>query len=73
MTDSEINNQTTNYSKRFQSGDCQLYEMVQYQCEHSQSQIVCSPLTRLFLKCAGVPTVEVTPEYDQNGDPIMPK
>ncbi|KAI8051091.1 uncharacterized protein B0P05DRAFT_562925 [Gilbertella persicaria] len=50
---------------------CKLYEMVQYQCEASQHQIECSPFVRLFLRCAGMPMVEVTPEYDQHGDPLQ--
>ncbi|RCH97571.1 hypothetical protein CU097_014015 [Rhizopus azygosporus] len=51
--------------------NCKLYEMVQYQCEASSSCIECNPFPRLFLKCAGLPTVEVTPEYDQNGNPVF--
>ncbi|KAG0180335.1 hypothetical protein DFQ29_000861 [Apophysomyces sp. BC1021] len=50
--------------------ECQLYELVQYQCEVGASRIECSPFVRVFLRCAGKPTVEVTPEYDTNGDPI---
>ncbi|KAI8881761.1 hypothetical protein K501DRAFT_188273 [Backusella circina FSU 941] len=41
---------------------CQLYELVQYECKPTKTQIECSPFTRQFLKCAGAPTVEVTPE-----------
>ncbi|KAL7319798.1 hypothetical protein PS15m_002891 [Mucor circinelloides] len=50
--------------------NCRLYEMVQYQCEATRHNIECSPFVRLFLRCAGLPTVEVTPEYDQYGDPV---
>ncbi|GAN00749.1 hypothetical protein MAM1_0002d00171 [Mucor ambiguus] len=50
--------------------NCKLFEMVQYQCEATRYNIECSPFVRLFLRCAGLPTVEVTPEYDQYGDPI---
>ncbi|KAF1797504.1 hypothetical protein V8B55DRAFT_1515603 [Mucor lusitanicus] len=49
--------------------NCRLFEMVQYQCEATRYNIECSPFVRLFLRCAGLPTVEVTPEYDQYGDP----
>ncbi|KAG1378157.1 hypothetical protein G6F61_006086 [Rhizopus arrhizus] len=49
---------------------CKLYEMIQYQCEASFTRIECSPFVRLFLRCDNLPTVEVTPEYDQHGDPI---
>ncbi|KAI9259821.1 hypothetical protein EDC94DRAFT_660524 [Helicostylum pulchrum] len=50
--------------------NCKLYELVQYQCEATRNNIECTPFVRLFLKCAGIPTVEVTPEYDQYGDPM---
>ncbi|KAL1926889.1 hypothetical protein VTP01DRAFT_5219 [Rhizomucor pusillus] len=50
--------------------NCKLLELVQYQCEVQTTHIECSPLVRLFLRCAGKPTIEVTPEYDQNGDPV---
>ncbi|KAG2199701.1 hypothetical protein INT47_012837 [Mucor saturninus] len=49
---------------------CKLFEMVQYQCEANINNIECTPFVRLFLKCTGLPTVEVTPEYDQYGDPV---
>ncbi|KAL0078042.1 hypothetical protein J3Q64DRAFT_1292041 [Phycomyces blakesleeanus] len=53
------------------SSDCKLYELIQYQCEMVESKIECTPIPRLFLKCPGKPTTEVTPEYDQNGDPLQ--
>ncbi|CDS03057.1 hypothetical protein LRAMOSA00459 [Lichtheimia ramosa] len=49
---------------------CQLYELVQYQCEVTSTHIECNPFVRVFLRCAGKPTTEVTPEYDYNGDPV---
>ncbi|KAI8391364.1 uncharacterized protein BYT42DRAFT_556637 [Radiomyces spectabilis] len=51
-----------------QSGDCQLYELMQYQCEVGVANIECTPFVRLFLKCAGKPATEVTPEYDYGND-----
>ncbi|KAI7904412.1 uncharacterized protein BX663DRAFT_504974 [Cokeromyces recurvatus] len=52
------------------ASDCKLYEMVQYQCEPNLDHLECTPFVRLFLRCTGAPTVEVTPEYDQDGNPI---
>ncbi|KAI9495085.1 hypothetical protein BDB00DRAFT_815803 [Zychaea mexicana] len=50
--------------------ECQLYELVQYQCEVGSTHIECNPFVRVFLRCTGKPTTEVTPEYDLNGDPV---
>ncbi|KAG2194290.1 hypothetical protein INT46_001800 [Mucor plumbeus] len=61
---------TDNNDKSRIPENCRLYEMVQYQCEATRHNIECSPFVRLFLRCTGLPTVEVTPEYDQYGDPI---
>ncbi|KAI9309529.1 hypothetical protein BJ944DRAFT_258399 [Cunninghamella echinulata] len=48
--------------------ECKLNELVQYQCEVGSTHIECNPFVRLFLKCSNMPMIEVTPEYDQNGD-----
>lgn len=57
-------------AKVYTPENCKVFEMVQYQCEANRTNIECTPFVRLFLRCAGIPTVEVTPEYDQYGDPI---
>ncbi|ORX90876.1 hypothetical protein K493DRAFT_317687 [Basidiobolus meristosporus CBS 931.73] len=43
------------------SADCVISEITQYHCQLSQKQIVCNPFVRLFKKCAGYPSVEITP------------
>ncbi|KAI8884263.1 hypothetical protein K501DRAFT_248275 [Backusella circina FSU 941] len=57
-------------TKFYDKDNCHLYELVQYQCEANKSNIECSPFVRLFLKCKGIPTVEVTPEYNEDGEVI---
>ncbi|RUS23082.1 hypothetical protein BC937DRAFT_92577, partial [Endogone sp. FLAS-F59071] len=41
---------------------CVMAEIMQYQCEIGVSRVICTP-------CPGKPAVEVTPLYDQNGEP----
>ncbi|OBZ84907.1 hypothetical protein A0J61_07043 [Choanephora cucurbitarum] len=60
-------------AKLYTPDKCKLYELVQYQCEASQHHIECTPFVRLFLRCAGMPTVEVTPEIDQPKNPTSTK
>lgn len=50
--------------------NCKLFEVVQYKCEVTRENIECTPFVRLFLRCAGIPTIEVTPDYDEYGDPL---
>ncbi|KAI8642017.1 hypothetical protein BD408DRAFT_417212 [Parasitella parasitica] len=61
---------TDNHDESGIPQNCKLYETVQYQCEVTRYNIECTPFVRLFLRCKGLPTVEVTPEYDQYGNPI---
>ncbi|CAG8490377.1 6789_t:CDS:2 [Ambispora leptoticha] len=42
---------------------CILQEMVQYQCKIENNRVIDSKIIR----CAGKPTIEVTPIYDKNG------
>ncbi|KAG2226271.1 hypothetical protein INT45_005943 [Circinella minor] len=71
MSSMEKQNNTKNSeSVSLKKNDCQLYELVQYQCEVGSTHIECNPFVRVFLRCAGRPTTEVTPEYDHNGDPV---
>ncbi|ORX61284.1 hypothetical protein DM01DRAFT_1118830 [Hesseltinella vesiculosa] len=42
---------------------CELNELAQYQCEVGKTHIECIPFVRLFYKCAGMPMLEVTPQY----------
>ncbi|KAI8071246.1 hypothetical protein BC940DRAFT_293963 [Gongronella butleri] len=48
--------------------ECQLHELVQYECEVGKTHIECRPLVRLFYRCAGKPMVEVTVARDQRID-----
>ncbi|KAG2186231.1 hypothetical protein INT43_002669 [Umbelopsis isabellina] len=41
--------------------DCELAEILQYQCEIGVSQVVCNPFVRVFAKCKGFPLYEITP------------
>lgn len=35
-----------------------------------QLKIIRAMFAKRQCRCAGKPTIEVTPEYDQNGDPV---
>ncbi|CAG8454032.1 9402_t:CDS:2 [Paraglomus occultum] len=48
---------------------CKYFEIMQYQCDLTGKKIVCVPFARIFKRCVGRPTIEVTPIYDTNGDP----
>ncbi|RGB29476.1 hypothetical protein C1646_766536 [Rhizophagus diaphanus] len=52
---------------------CNLFELIQYQCIIKDDRVICSPFVRIFKRCAGKPTVEITPYYDDEGSPIEPK
>ncbi|KAK9729366.1 hypothetical protein K7432_000331 [Basidiobolus ranarum] len=43
------------------SSHCVISELTQYQCELSQKQIVCNPFVRMFKKCPGFSSIEITP------------
>ncbi|RIB14820.1 hypothetical protein C2G38_2094777 [Gigaspora rosea] len=49
---------------------CHLAELMQYQCDIQKNRVVCVPFIRIFKRCQGRPTVEVTPIYDLTGNPI---
>ncbi|CAG8455708.1 10680_t:CDS:2 [Ambispora gerdemannii] len=49
---------------------CTFQEIVQYQCRLESNRVVCDPFVRIFKRCVGKPTIEVTPIYDKNGMPI---
>ncbi|KAI9030137.1 hypothetical protein CLU79DRAFT_831857 [Phycomyces nitens] len=68
MTPSQVKGKA--HSGSPSSSDCKLFELIQYQCEVVESMMECTPIPRLFLKCAGKPTTEVTPEYDLNNDSL---
>ncbi|KAI9322412.1 hypothetical protein BX666DRAFT_612035 [Dichotomocladium elegans] len=68
MSSASASTETPNSGKGFEK--CNLYELVQYQCEVTSTHIECNPFVRVFLRCPGKPTTEVTPEYDHKGDPV---
>ncbi|KAI8980468.1 hypothetical protein BDB01DRAFT_851756 [Pilobolus umbonatus] len=66
---SEYTSNKKKEEKGTEPGDCQLYEMTQYECATNVHHIECTPFVRLFLRCANIPTVEVTPVYDHYDNP----
>ncbi|RIA89871.1 hypothetical protein C1645_771284 [Glomus cerebriforme] len=67
-----MNNQTESKIKPIKP-KCNLFELVQYQCIIKDDRVICSPFVRIFKRCSGKPTVEITPYYDDEGSPIEPK
>ncbi|KAI7860518.1 hypothetical protein BDC45DRAFT_494620 [Circinella umbellata] len=44
------NNNNNSDSVSSKKNDCQLYELVQYQCEVGSTHIECNPFVRVFLR-----------------------
>ncbi|KAJ3967940.1 hypothetical protein EV361DRAFT_806437 [Lentinula raphanica] len=60
----------------WKSGDCQIMEIIQYNCELELSQtenpvIRCFPLSRMFRICSGRPGVELTRSLTVNEDGVV--
>ncbi|CAI2170336.1 20169_t:CDS:2 [Funneliformis geosporum] len=67
-----MNHEESSLSAVKQKTQCTLSELIQYQCRIEENRVICVPFVRIFKKCIGKPTVEITPFYDSEGNPIAP-